>query len=111
MGRAAELRAIAWLKEHRRKPANVADQCFGWDVECGDNKFEVKGRKSAATRIRLTENEWKAAIKHGKRYSLLLFTAPNREKLKSAQPVRIPDPAKTAEWSKRPVYEYFLNED
>jgi hypothetical protein len=109
-GRAAELRAMSWLRGNRRKPDDVADRCYGWDIECGEDKFEVKGRKSPATKIRLTENEWKAANRVGKRYSLLIFTAADLEKLKVAQPVRIPDPAKTAEWSKKPIFEYFLNE-
>ena len=41
----------------------------GWDTEGGENKCEVKGRKSDATKIRLTANEWRAGKKPGKRYT------------------------------------------
>jgi hypothetical protein len=109
-GRAAEERAMQWLKDKGRKPQDVADRHLGWDISCGDEMFEVKGRKSAKTVIRLTQNEWNAAKKHGKKFTILLFTAPNREKLKVATPVKIPDPTNTREWNRRAIYEYLLDE-
>lgn len=83
---------MAWLKERGLKPKNVADLKCGWDIECGENKFEVKGRKSFQTAIRLTENEWKAAQKFGKRFTILLFTAATKTKLDKAKPRKIPIP-------------------
>ncbi len=109
-GRAVELRALRWLRKLGAKPVDVAVHCYGWDIECGENKFEVKGRKSEATKIRLTENEWKAAQKHGKRYALLIFTASTKTKLDHTNPKEIPDPSRTAEWNRKPIFEYFLYE-
>jgi hypothetical protein len=84
----------------------------GWDIECDGEKFEVKGRKSQKTTIRLTENEWKAAKKFGKRFTVLLFTASTEKKLNEAEPRKIPDPARTEKWKKNVIVtcEYFLNE-
>jgi hypothetical protein len=111
-GRLAELRAITWLEENGKKPKDVADLRCGWDIECGEDKYEVKGRKSRQTTIRLTENEWTAAKKFGKRYAVLLFTAPTKMKLKKAKPWKIPDPVNTEEWTRRitVTHEYFLDE-
>jgi len=109
-GRAAEDRAMRWLKARGYNPENVADMHVGWDITCGDLKFEVKGRKSERTAILLTENEWKAARKFGKKYTVLLFTAPTHVKLKTASPAKFPDPTKTAEWERkrRITFEYIL---
>jgi hypothetical protein len=109
-GLAAEDSAMQWLKAKGYKPENVADLYVGWDITCGDEKFEVKGRKSERTAIRLTENEWKAARKLGKTYTILLFTAPTHEKLKTANPAKFPDPTRTAGWERkrRITFEYVL---
>ena len=109
-GRAAEKRAMQWLKARGKKPVDVSSFKYGWDIECGDQKFEVKGRKSIATRIRLTENEWNAAKKLGKRYTLLLFTSSTRWYLDKAIPKQFPDPVRTEDWSKKATFEYFLRE-
>jgi len=60
----------------------------------------------------LTENEWKAAKKFGKRFTVLLFTASTEKKLNEAEPRKIPDPARTEKWKKNVIVtcEYFLNE-
>jgi len=108
-GRLVEIRALRWLGKNAK---DVAHLRHGWDIEYGDDKFEVKGRKSSQTTIRLTENEWKAANKFGKRYMVLLFTAPTEKKLAKAEPRKIPDPARTEKWNERITVtrEYFLNE-
>jgi hypothetical protein len=84
----------------------------GWDIECGDDLYEVKGRKSRRTKIRLTQNEWAAAKKHKKRYSLLLFTAGDERALRRQSPKEFPNPTETESWTETPrtVYEYFLEE-
>lgn len=70
--------------------------------------------KSPVTLIRFTENEWNAANRLGKRYTLLLFTASDEKKLLRAQPAKFPDPAKTESWTARErvvrEYLYFLDE-
>jgi uncharacterized protein DUF3883 len=111
-GRLAEQRAMTWLRERGEKPKDVASLCCGWDIECGEDRFEVKGRKSSLSTIRLTENEWKAAKKLGKRYTVLLFTAPTKKKLRTAMPRKIPDPARTEKWNEKVTVtrEYFLND-
>lgn len=109
-GRAAECRAMEWLKERGYEPQNVAHLNCGWDIACGSDKFEVKGRKSATTAIRLTENEWRSARHLKSKYTLLIFTAPTLETLKRARPVQIPDPTRTAEWGRRVTFEYILSE-
>lgn len=101
---------MAWLKNQGRKPIDVSKHRLGWDIECDREKFEVKGRKSFNTAIRLTENEWQAAKKHGVRYTLLIFTARTKAKLNEARPQQIPDPARTRTWEPKITYEYFLNE-
>ena len=106
----AEQRAMKWLKNRGKKPSNVAHLNRGWDIECGEEKYEVKGRKSAKTIVRLTENEWRAASKIGRRYTILLITAPTEAKLARANPLEIADPAKTERWTRKATYEYFLNE-
>jgi len=82
----------------------------GWDIECEDDKFEIKGRKSPVTAIRMTENEWRAALKFKQKYTLLIFTAPTLAKLNKAKPRQFPDPAATQLWSRRVTYEYVLDE-
>jgi hypothetical protein len=110
-GDKAEDRAMKWLRDEGYEPQNVAKQNKGWDIECGDEVFEVKGRKSLSTLVRLTENEWRAANRLGKRYTLLIFTAADEKKLRSAQPEKFPDPARTESWTarERVVLEYFLD--
>lgn len=107
-GTEAERRAMTWLRSGGLKPIDVSRQNKGWDIECGKKLYEVKGRKSPKTDIRFTENEWKAAVKHGTRYTLLIFTAPSKAALRKAIPDRIPDPTHAREWRKRIVFEYFL---
>lgn len=111
-GDQAEDRAMQWLSDEGYEPRNVANKNKGWDIECGDEVFEVKGRKSPGTLIRFTENEWKAANRLGKRYMLLLFTASDEKKLRCAQPAKFPDPANTESWTAREriVREFFLDE-
>jgi hypothetical protein len=103
---------MKWLKEEGLAPTDVAHLHCGWDIECGDDKFEVKGRKSFGSMLRLTQNEWNAAKKLGKRYMLLVFTAPTKTKLTKATPRKIPDPFRTATWKRKETvtYEYFLDE-
>ena len=111
-GDLAEKRAMAWLRGKGRRPKNVANLRCGWDIECDGEKFEVKGRKSEQTIIRLTENEWKAAKKFGKGFTVLLFTAPTPKKLNEAEPWKIPDAARTEKWNEKVFVtrEYFLDE-
>lgn len=109
-GVAAERRAMIWLKERGYRPKNVADRNLGWDIESGSYKFEVKGRKTTLTAIRLTENEWRAARKHKEKFTLLLFTAPTEAKLKKAKPQQIPNPTQSQQWRRRITYEYVLDE-
>jgi len=109
-GHLAEERAMKWLRAIGKKPVNVARLNRGWDIECGKDKFEVKGRKSAKTTIRFTANEWRAAKTLNKRYALLLITAPTIAKLARATPLQIADPANTEEWTPKATFEYFLNE-
>jgi predicted Mrr-cat superfamily restriction endonuclease len=110
-GKEAEARAMAWLRKQGRKPLNESDLNKGWDIACGDDKFEVKGRKSKRTAIRLSQNEWAAAKRLKKRYTVLVFTAATKEKLHQAMPKQIADPPSNPEsWQPRPVYEYILVE-
>jgi hypothetical protein len=110
-GAEAEKRAMAWLRELGLDPANEADLHKGWDIACGDLKFEVKGRKSHMTAIRLTQNEWAAAKHLKKQYTVLIFTAANKEALIRATPQQIVDPASNPEsWKERVVLEYVLVE-
>jgi hypothetical protein len=110
-GGEAENRAMAWLREQGLDPVNEADQNKGWDISCGELKFEVKGRKSHRTAIRLTQNEWAAAKRLKKRYTVLIFTASNKDSLKSARPQQIVDPTSNPEsWKERVVLEYVLVE-
>lgn len=109
-GIAAELRAMNYLQKKGLNPKNVSSQNKGWDIECDNLLFEIKGRKSPNTVIRLTENEWKAAVKYGRRYTLLIFTAVSMHDLRRAFPIQTPNPARTEEWSKKATYEYFLKE-
>lgn len=75
----AEKRAMAWLREQGLDPVNEADLHKGWDISCGDLKFEIKGRKSHRTAIRLTQNEWTAAKRLKKHYTVLIFTAATKD--------------------------------
>lgn len=109
-GREAELRAMIWLKSNGMKPKDVSKLYRGWDIECGLKLFEVKGRKSNNTVIRLTQNEWNSAMKHKNNYTLLIFTASSKKLLSKSLPQQIPNPAQTEEWVKKIRYEYFLNE-
>jgi hypothetical protein len=109
-GKEAESRAMVWLRGRGYKPVNVASLNLGWDIECDDLKFEVKGRKSPGTAIRLTQNEWAAARKHKRRYTLLVFTAADKSALAKADPVQVVDPSATEDWKVRVVYEYVLRE-
>ena len=102
---------MAWLREQGLDPVNEADQNKGWDISCGELKFEVKGRKSRRTAIRLTQNEWAAAKHLKKQYTVLIFTAANKDSLKSATPQQIVDPTSNPEsWKERVVLEYVLVE-
>jgi hypothetical protein len=108
-GRAAEARAMAWLRELGREPVNEADLHKGWDISCGEDKFEVKGRKSERTAVRLTENEWMAAKRLKKQYTVLIFTAATKAALEEARPRQMVDPANNPEsWMPRAVWEYLL---
>jgi hypothetical protein len=108
-GRAAEERALAWLAERGDKPIDEAHLNLGWDISCGESKFEVKGRKSRHTTIRLTQNEWSAATRFREKYTVLLFTASNKRALARAEPEQLANPAANPEWwERRAVYEYLL---
>jgi hypothetical protein len=110
-GAEAENRAMAWLREQGLDPVNEADQNKGWDISCGELKFEVKGRKSHRTAIRLSQNEWSAAKRLKKLYTVLIFTAASKDSLKSATPRQIVDPTSNPEsWKERVVLEYVLVE-
>lgn len=110
-GRKAEKRAMEWLRKRGHKPVNEAKLNKGWDISCGELKFEVKGRKSDKTAIRLSQNEWAAARSLRKNYTVLIFTAANENSLKSARPREIVDPTNSPEsWEERMVFEYVLNE-
>lgn len=89
----------------------MARLCLGWDIECGDLKYEVKGRHSPKAVIRPTENEYRQAKKHKGKYSLLVFTAESESELKKSMPETIPDPVRTREWKVREVKEYSLDEE
>jgi hypothetical protein len=107
----AEKRAMAWLREQGLDPLNEADLNKGWDISCGELKFEVKGRKSHRTAIRLTQNEWAAAKRLKKQYTVLIFTAATKDSLKSATPQQIVDPTSNPEsWKERVVFEYVFVE-
>src|SRR5439155_12601791 len=107
----AENRAMAWLREQGLDPVNEANLNKGWDISCGELKFEVKGRKSHRTAIRLTQNEWAAAKRLKKQYTVLIFTAANKDSLKWATPQQIVDPTSNPEsWQERAVLEYVLVE-
>jgi len=110
-GKAAEARAMAWLKSLGENPVDVSSECKGWDIECGEIKYEVKGRHNARNRIRFTENEFRMAKKHHSKYFLLIFTAPNEKELKKAIPKRIPAPAYTYGWKAKATWEYFMEEE
>jgi hypothetical protein len=59
----------------------------------------------------LTQNEWNAAKHLREKYTVLVFTAASREKLKKAWPQAFVDPAGNPEfWCPVPVYEYHLVE-
>jgi hypothetical protein len=107
----AESRAMAWLREQGYDPVNESDQNKGWDISSGEDKFEIKGRKSQRTAIRLTQNEWTAAKLLKRRYTVLIFTAATKDDLKRAKPKQIADPTNNPEsWKERVVYEYVLVE-
>lgn len=109
-GHAAEARAMEWLRERGYVPQNVAHLNTGWDITCGEDKFEVKGRKSSRVAVRLTRNEWMAAREFKGGYTILIFTAPTLDKLKKASPDQVPDPTRTQSWARRVTYEYVLAE-
>ena len=109
-GREAEARAMAWLADRGYAPRNVSQLNMGWDITCGKERFEVKGRKTPATAIRLTQNEWRAAKLFKKHYTVLVFTAANKEALGRATPVQIPDPCRTEDWTPKITTEYILAE-
>jgi hypothetical protein len=109
-GRKAELRAMEWLRKNGKKPVDVAEKCFGWDIECGGVKYEVKGRRDSGNLVRLTQNEFKAAKKFGRNYVLLLLTAENERELSKVNPELMPDPARTRDWSVHTIKEYHLDE-
>ena len=103
---------MQWLRDEGYQPQNVANKDKGWDIECEDEVFEAKGRKSPKTVVRLTENEWRAANRLGKQFTLLIFTAPDDERLRVTLPQQFPDPAKTESWTMREriIPEYFLDQ-
>jgi len=112
-GKEAELRAMAWLAERYDNPVNDAHKNLGWDITCGEDVFEVKGRKSHRTAVVLSENEWRAAKRRKKRYTVLLFTAANKQALRDAEPTQYCDPASNLEsWieKERITYDYILRE-
>jgi len=109
-GKEAEARAIVWLRERGYSPESVAHLNKGWDISCGNRKFEIKGRKSVRTAIRLSQNEWLAAKKFKKEYTVLIFTAPTKETLKKVAPMQVADPTRTESWTPRIMYEYILAE-
>lgn len=107
----AENRAMIWLRDQGLDPVNEAHLNKGWDIACGELKFEVKGRKSHKTAIRLSQNEWAAAKRVKKQYTVLLFTAATKDSLKSAVPKQIVDPTSNPQsWKERIVREYVLVE-
>jgi hypothetical protein len=110
-GRAAEERALKWLSARGLKPRDVAHLSLGWDIECGDMKYEVKGRRSSMTVIRMTENEYKKALNHKEKYILLVFTAGSLAELKKCLPDKIPDPVRTRDWAVRMAREYLMEEE
>ena len=99
---------MKWLRERGYKPQDVTRLNKGWDITCGDDRFEVKGRKSHSVAVRLSQNEWNAARHLKAKYTLLIFTAPTLEKLRRSVPDQIPDPTRTEVWSRRVTYEYIL---
>lgn len=110
-GKEVEERAMEWLRDQGRKPVNESDQNLGWDISCDDDVFEVKGRKSDRTAVVVSENEWRAAKKLKKRYTVLVFTAANKAALEAAEPVEYCDPASNPEsWNEkmRISYDYYL---
>jgi hypothetical protein len=111
-GMEAEARAVTWLREQGyNDPVNESHLNKGWDISCGKDKFEIKGRKSHRTAVRLSQNEWMAAKRLNKQYAVLIFTAGNKNDLQHAKPKQIVDPANNPEsWKKRAVYEYILVE-
>ncbi len=109
-GRAAEERAMTWLRKRGYTPHDVSHLNKGWDITCGDDKFEVKGKRSQTVAVRLTQNEWASARRLKARYTLLIFTASTLEALKRSVPVQIPDPTRTEVWSRRVTYEYILSQ-
>lgn len=109
-GKEAEARAMDWLAVRGYQPKNVANLNIGWDITCGNSKFEVKGRKSVRSAVRLSQNEWRAAKRFKKDYTVLIFTAPSKEALHKTVPMQIPDPTKTETWTPRVMYEYILAE-
>jgi len=45
-GDKVEDRAMQWLRDEGYQPQNVANKDKGWDIECEDEVFEVKGRNT-----------------------------------------------------------------
>ena len=67
-----EAKSLDWLAQRGETP--------GWDIEYMDDqgilqKIEVKGTKASQfSSIEITANEWSAAEKYGKEFSLALVT-------------------------------------
>jgi hypothetical protein len=112
-GKEVEQRAFEWLREQNLNPLDESDQNLGWDISCDDDVYEVKGRKSRRTTVVMSENEWRAAKRLKKRYTVLVFTAANKAALDVAKPVQYCDPASNPEsWNEkmRVTYDYYLVE-
>jgi hypothetical protein len=110
-GKKAEARAMEWLASRGYSPKDVSHLNLGWDISCDDLKYEIKGRKSLSSMVRLSQNEWLSAKKYKKKYTVLIFTAPNEKMLHQASPAQIPNPTQNkGDWTVRCIYEYILNE-
>ncbi len=107
-GRLAELRALAWLRNHGYDPDDVSHMSRGWDIECEGLKYEVKGRKTYKTRIIMTNNEFAKAKQYSDGYVLLIFTARTPIELSQAMPEEFVNPANTLKWNPQAIY--VLNE-
>jgi len=108
-GAEAEARAMIWLLEQGYHPVNDSHLNKGWDISCLEKKFEVKGRKSHRTAVRMSQNEWIAAKRFKEQHTVLIFTATNKSDLQRATPRQISNLANNPEsWKQRVVYEYVL---
>jgi hypothetical protein len=110
-GAEAEKRAMVWLRDSGYEPVDESHMNKGWDIACEQLKFEVKGRKSHRTAIRLSQNEWGAAKRSKKNYTVLIFCAATKAALNSAIPQKIVDPTRNPEsWREQVVLEYVFLE-